>query len=416
MAEQGAQGPSRQLSDREETRLLDMESNIRRATFLELFLDLVFVFALTRISLRLVTDFTSHGRILVVEAGQSLLLFLVLWLIWVTNAHLTSRMDPDAPVVQFVVLLTMVGSMVMAIAVPEGFGERSLILAAAYVAVQLGRALVLLVSGFDETDSQNPSALPRILVWSGVTAAPWLAGGIVDEESIRGVLWGAALILDYAGLTFGWPVPRLGRSLFGGRSIAGEHLAERYQQFLLIALGETILTIGVTTSDDTGLTRDRAIGFGLAMLTTMQLWRIYFFRAGHVLPQAITSAREPVRFGLAATYTHLVMVAGIVLAGVGYELFIDHPSGRVVPAWLFPILGGPALFLAGRAGFEFQVFGRISRSRVAGILALGLLAPAALFVAPLAAGGIAVAVLLGVVVVDALRSHGRTDEAPAPPV
>ncbi|MFE9204959.1 low temperature requirement protein A [Micromonospora sp. NPDC007230] len=201
-----------------------------------------------------------------------------------------------------------------------------------------------------------------------------------------------------------------------GRSIAGEHLAERYQQFLLIALGESILTIGFTLSGDAGFTRERTIGFALAMLTTVQFWRIYFFRAGHLLPLAITSAREPVRLGIAASFTHLVMVAGIILTGAGYELFIDHPLGHTVPAWLFAILGGPALFLVGRASFEFEVFSRISRSWVAGLLALGLLTPAMLFAPPLAAGGVATAVLFGVVVLAELRAHGEAPEKPTPPI
>ena len=161
---------------------------------------------------------------------------------------------------------------------------------------------------------------------------------------------------------------------------------------------------------------EQTAGFAVALLTTVLLWRIYFYRAGHVLPLAITGARDPARLGAAMAFSHVIMVAGIVLTTVGYELFIAHPLGHSVPAWLFAILGGPVLFLAGRAPFEFQVFGRVSRSRVAGLLALGVLVPAMFHVPPLAAGGTAAAVLLGVALSDARRSRGRAPEPAAPPI
>ncbi|MFE9207528.1 low temperature requirement protein A [Micromonospora sp. NPDC007230] len=197
------------MSDPREARLPRMGVGTQRATFLELFLDLVFVFALTRVTQRLVTDFTTEQRILVSEVGQTLLLFLALWLIWATNAYLTSRLDPETPVVVFVMVLTMFGSMVMAIAVPQGFSERALIFAGAYVAVQLGRTLALLVVAGGGQDPENPAALPRVLIWTGLTAVPWLVGGSAGQGPVRGVLWSLALGLDYAGLTLGWPVPRL---------------------------------------------------------------------------------------------------------------------------------------------------------------------------------------------------------------
>jgi low temperature requirement protein LtrA len=110
------------------------------------------------------------------------------------------------------------------------------------------------------------------------------------------------------------------------------------------------------------------------------------------------------------------MIAGIVLTGVGYELFITHPLGSGEPVWLFAILGGPVLFLAGRTPFEFQVFGRVSPSRVVGLVLLGALAPALMWVPPLAAGGAAATVLLAIACVDARRAHGRPPELPAPPI
>jgi low temperature requirement protein LtrA len=144
------------------------------------------------------------------------------------------------------------------------------------------------------------------------------------------------------------------------------------------------------------------------------LWRVYFYRAGSILPLAVTRARNPVRKSLAVAGTHLLMITGVFLAGVGFELFIDGPLVGPEPLWLVVILGGPALFLAGRAPFELEVFGRISRSRLAGLLALGLLIPAIWHLPPLAAG-VAVAVLLaGIAVSDAWRARGREPDQPMP--
>ncbi|MFY1690951.1 low temperature requirement protein A [Plantactinospora sp. WMMB782] len=401
--------------------LLRTEASSQRATFLELFLDLVFVFALTRVSQRLVEDFTSNQRILLAEAGQTLVLFLVLWFIWASTAWATSTLEPETLAVQGVVVVTVVCSMVVAVAVPEGFGDRGLIFAGAYLAVQFGRVGFFLLATRGRSVPGDPGTPRRVLFWAGVTALPWLVGGLAGENALRGVLWSVAVAVDYLGFTLGWPTPRLGRAHYGGQPFAGEHLAERYQQFLLIALGELILVTGISFSSTEGaaFTPARSAALGLALLTTVLLWRIYFYRAGHVLPNAIIQARDPTRLGLAAAYTHLVMIAGIVLTGVGFELSITHPFGHIVPAWLIAILGGPALFLAGRAGFEFQVFGRVSWTRVAGLVLLAasaVLVPVTRRLPLLTVAGITAAVLLGVALSDLRRAWGQTPEQPAPPV
>ncbi|MFR9779658.1 low temperature requirement protein A [Micromonospora sp. MS34] len=132
-----------------------------------------------------------------------------------------------------------------------------------------------------------------------------------------------------------------------------------------------------------------------------------------LLPRAITAAREPARQSVAAALTHLVMISGVVLAGAGFELYIIEPTSRPEPNWLVAILGGPALFLLGRAPFELQVFRRISLSRLIGLLALGLLIPAVWHAPPLVAGAGATAVLAGIAVADAWHARSREPEPPA---
>jgi low temperature requirement protein LtrA len=153
----------------------------------------------------------------------------------------------------------------------------------------------------------------------------------------------------------------------------------------------------------------------MSFATTVMLWRIYFYRAGTVLADAIAATPEPSRLGQSVGYTHLVMVVGIVVTGVGYELVIDHPLGHLNPAWLAAILGGPALFLAARSRFEYDVFGRVSRSRVIALLALAALGPAMIPFPPLIATTAATAVLTGVAVSDAIRARKGPPEAASPP-
>ncbi|MET8833751.1 low temperature requirement protein A [Micromonospora sp. NPDC004540] len=116
-----------------------------------------------------------------------------------------------------------------------------------------------------------------------------------------------------------------------------------------------------------------------------------------------------------AVFAHLIMVAGIVVIAVGDELVIEHPLGHTPPAWITVILGGPALFIAGRGMFEYRVFARVSRSRLIGVLLLAATSPAAFFLPPLLVAIAPALVLAGIAVSDAARARGRPPEPPSPP-
>ncbi|MEU9825765.1 low temperature requirement protein A [Micromonospora chersina] len=376
-------------------RLVREEAGWMRASFLELLFDLVFVFALNQVSLRLVDDFSTGHELLIGEAAPTLLLFLALWVLWLSTVALTSRRRPDLLLVQALVFMSMAGAVVMAVVVPQGFEQRALVFAGAYTAVRISRLLLLLIVR-RQTD---PVAI-------AVSAVLWIVGALVHEQGLRAVLWALALAIGYVRGTAAF-------ERFAGVPIAGEHVAERLQQFYLITLGEAIFVAGKGLSAS-GLGTPHAAGFGLAFVAIVLLWRVYFYRAGATLPLAITGAQNPLRQSVAVAGTHLLMIAGVFLAGVSFELYIMEPLGRPEPNWLIAILGGPALFLAGRSLLELQAFSRISRSRLAGLLALGLLIPATWHLPPLAAGGAAAAVLAGVAGSDAWRARGRAPELPAP--
>jgi low temperature requirement protein LtrA len=383
--------------------LLRSPEDPQRATFLELFFDLAFVFALTQLSQVLSQRLDRSG------AFQTLVLLLAMWWIWFSTAWITNRLDPRRPAVQMVVIATLVGSLVMTAALPEAFGGYALIFAGSFAVIQVGRLLTLMIA--QRSDPQH--GFTRVLFWAAVSAVPWIVGAFVHGTA-RGALWTLAAAIDYTLFALGYPTPRLGRLPASRQPLLAEHLAERYRQFFIIALGELILVTGLAFSGG-GFAVDRSAAFIVSIATTVLLWRIYIYRAGELLSAAIAAAPDQFRLARSTSYGHLVMVAGIVVTAVGDKLLITHPLGHTRAAWIAVILGGPALFLAGRAGFEYLVFARVSWDRPIGLLVLAALAPGMLLVPPLVVGLAATAVLAGIAICDAARSRGHPPEPPSPP-
>jgi low temperature requirement protein LtrA len=378
----------------------------QRATFLELFFDLVFALGLTQLSRGLIQHLTWTG------AFQTLMLLLALWWVWGFTAGVTDRFDPQRPPIQLLVVASMLGSLLLAGAVPEAFSQQGPLFAGAYVAINVGRSafLVLLL----RSQGQEVRRLwARHLVWFGVSAVPWIAGAVV-HDSARAALWALAVAVDYAVAGLRWPTPGLGRGTVSELSPASEHIAERYRQFFIIALGELIVVPGLAFSGG-GFHADRTMALVVSFATTVLLWRIYIYRAGELFGTAVATARDPVGVVLSAVYSHLVMVAGIVVTAVGDELVIAHPFGHTQPAWIAVIFGGPGLFLVGRAIFEYAVFNRVSRNRWIGLLVLTALTPLMLHSPPLIVALAATTVLTGIAAWDTARARRRPPKTPSPP-
>ncbi|MEO3748155.1 low temperature requirement protein A [Plantactinospora sp. B5E13] len=385
--------------------------SVGRATFLELFLDLVYVFALTRLSQRLTDDFTVSRRTMLSELGQTSLVLLALWQVWLFHAWATSRFDPRRIEIQLLTVATMFGAMIMAVSLPQAFGDRGEIFAVTFVALQFGRSafLALALRGHH----RQPSTV-RILFWVALSSAFWIAGALTGGLG-RGLCWTAGVVLDFVGAALRWPTPGLGRSDARSWGVGSTHLAERYQQILLIAVGEAILLIGFVLSN-VGFAIERTTTFVAAFVVTVLFWRIYFYQAGRPLADALAQATDPLRFSRAAGYTHLMMLCGILTTVVGYALVIADPFQPRDFSWLGLILGGPVLFLLGRIWYEREVFGRVARSRWFGLLGYALLTPVAVVVPLLAVPLLATAVLAGVVVADAVRDRGHLLIEPNPPL
>lgn len=357
----------------------------QRAGFVELLFDVVLVFAFSRLSDRLVEHVTWGGFY------SAMVLTLALWWLWYRMAWTTNRYDPTRPMIQVMVIMTMLGALLMAAALPRAFEERGVVFAGVYVAVEVLRHVWLVLFG---GDGYRRLVSIRIVFWACLSAVPWIVG-IFADDGARLVWWSVAVIIDYAGGLLDFPTPRLGRAGLRGQPIAEEHLTERYRQVLIIAFGESILTSGIRFSPY-GFERQRTAALLVAFVITVLLWQIYYYRAGEMLPAAIASARSPASIGDLAAYAHLIMVIGVAVSAVGDELIISQPFGGLEPSWALVILGGPALFLMGRSMLDYAAFSRISWSRPIGVVLLAALAPVAGVLPPLLVALCAALVLAGV--------------------
>jgi low temperature requirement protein LtrA len=348
----------------------------QRVTFMELFFDLVYVFAVTQLAHLLLGHLSALG------AAQTLLLLLAVWWAWVYNAWFTNWFDPDRSPVRLLLLAIMLVSLIMSATLPQAFfTNRGLFFAGAYVMMQVGRtAFAVAGLGSDPPLRRN---FQRITIWCVGSGVLWLAGGLAAGTA-REALWLAAVLVDYAAPASGFFVPGLGRSLTTDWTITGGHLAERCQLFLIIALGESILDTGASFGD-LSWTAARVGAFVVAFAGTVALWWIYFYRSAEGGSHVISSTGDPGRLGRSAyTYFHLPMVAGIIVTAVADELTIAHPGGRTLAATTTVILGGPALFLAGHALYKWALARRVFASRVVAIVALAALTPFAAIAPPLA--------------------------------
>jgi low temperature requirement protein LtrA len=218
----------------------------------------------------------------------------------------------------------------------------------------------------------------------------------------------AAVAVDLIGPIAGYSTPGLGRSTTHDWNISGEHMAERCQLFVIIALGESILVTGATFSE-LEISGETLAGFVIAFLGSVALWWVYFDRSAEAAAEAIAHSDDPGALGRNAyTYMHLPMVAGIIVTAVGDELAIAHPLGHASPETVATVLGGPALFLAGHALFKRAVFGVVSMPRLVAIVVLGIVALAGRDWAPIALATAALVILAGVSVWDARTERDLT--------
>jgi low temperature requirement protein LtrA len=373
-------------------------------TSMELFFDLVYVFAVTQLSRYLYDHLTARGAL------ETLVLFLAVWWAWNYTAWATNWIDPDTSPVRVLLLGLMLLSLIMSAAIPEAFGSRGLAFAGAYVAIQLVRSGFMVAAFGRERMGRNYS---QLLAWSAIAGVFWLAGGIVHGDA-RLVVWIVALAVDYGAPIHGFWLPGAGRTPTRDWTLAGGHLAERCRLVLLIALGESILAVGATFG---GLTWSASVvaAFVVGFVGTVSLYWIYFGGHAERAGEVIERADDPTRIGRTGyAYAHGIMVGGVIVVAVGIELTIGHATGATSAAAAWVILAGPALYLAGNSLFKYTLAGRPPVSRLVAIAVLALLTPLAAVVDPLALSTAAAVVTVTLAVVLGRSGSGEVAAAERP--
>ena len=354
---------------------------------IELFFDLVYVLAVTQLTHHLIDHLSLRG------AAETLVLGLGVWAAWSATAWTTNFFEPNTVPIRLTLLALMLASLVMSAAIPDAFGDRGLAFAGAYVALNLGRGLFVVAAL--GRDHHLTGTFARPLAWSTLSGVFWIAGAFADGD-LRLLIWAAAVAIEYVGATFGYPVPGYGHSRSVDYTISGEHMAERCQLFIILALGESILITGGQFGELPG-SASTVAAFVVAFVGSVALWWIYFDRGAELARHVIASAPDPGRLGLIAyTYFHIPIVAGVIVAAAADELTLAHPNDEVDTATAAVILIGPALYLIGTALFRRAVWGAWSSTYAVALVALAALIPLAFVASALVLAAAATAVVVAV--------------------
>jgi low temperature requirement protein LtrA len=332
-----------------------------RVTPLELFFDLVFVLALTQCTALMSNHPTWSGL------AQGLLVLCMLWWSWTGYAWLTSVVDPEEGAVRLVMFGAIASLLIVSLCVPEAFGELALVFALAYGAVRIAHIGLFMLAS-PEDDALRHSVL-------GLAASTFIAVGLLAIASLfdglaQGGIWLLALLLDMGG-----------PYLFGseGWKLVPGHFAERHGLIIIIALGESIVAIGVGAAGALTFGIGAAAVLGVAL--TAAMWWTYFDIVAIVSGRRLVDA-EPGRVQNemardSYSYIHLLMVAGIVMVALGLKKTIGHFGDPLDTVPAFALLGGLALYLLGHVAFRYRHVHTINRQRLLLSIVLLALVPAA---------------------------------------
>lgn len=335
-----------------------------RVTSIELFFDLVFAFAITQLSHHLLADLTFDG------AGQTVLLLMAIWMIWLHTTWVTNWLDPLRTPVRAMLLVQMLGSLIVSAAIPEAFGPSGLVLAAAIAVIQISRTLFM-IAALRNRSPANELNYQRILVWIILSSVLWLVGSLLDGQA-RLIAWGLAVVADYIAPPLSFYVPGLGRSNPADWDVDGGHIAERCAGFVLIVFGESIVVTGSSLAAH-AWTAETLLAFAVAFTSCVTLWWIYFDTGAERGSERISMAAIPGALARSAySFLHLPIIAGILVAAVGDDLLLAEPSASAEPAIL---IGGPALYIAGNLLFKSAIATRPPLSHLVGLTLLAALTP-----------------------------------------
>jgi low temperature requirement protein LtrA len=367
-----------------------------RVTPLELFFDLVFVLAITQCTALMASDPTWRGL------ARGVLVLGLLWWSWVGYAWLTSVVDPEEGAVRIAIFVAMAALLVTALCVPTTFAEddTATIFAVAYGLVRWGQVALIWLGARDDPNMRH--SVSTLAGSTTVGVAIVLAGSFVSNATVQLAIWALALFIDMAGPYF------FGAA--GWRLVPG-HFAERHGLIVLIALGESIVAIGVGAQAgiDAGVIGAAILGTALAAA----IWWLYFDVVAIVAARRLANA-EPGRpqntmARDSYSYLHFPMVAGIVLIALGMKKTLAHVEEHLHTVPAAALLGGTALYLLAHVAFRYRHVRTLNTRRLGLATVLVALIPAATALPALATLAVVTALLIGLIVYET-RSYGPARE------
>jgi low temperature requirement protein LtrA len=364
-----------------------------RVTPLELFFDLVFVLALTQCTALMTAEPTWDGL------AKGLLVLAVLWWSWVGYAWLTSVVDPEEGAVRLVIFAAMAALLVASLCVPGAFGGEALLFAGAYAAVRAAHILLFVLASGDD---QNLRRSVTGLAASTAVGVAILIGAAFVDDGLRLALWGLAVLLDAGGpFVFG---------VEGWKLVPG-HFAERHGLIVLIAIGESIVAIGVGAQ--AGIDAGVVLAAALGTVVAAAFWWLYFDVVALAAERRLSSAAPGREQNAMArdsfSYLHFPMVAGIALVAVGMKKTLAHVEDplKLVPA--AAMLGGTAIYLIAHVAFRLRNIGTLNKQRLVTAVVLVLLLPAAVALPSLATLAILAALLVALITYETIRYAATRD-------
>ncbi|HUQ62208.1 MAG TPA: low temperature requirement protein A [Acidimicrobiales bacterium] len=363
-----------------------------RVTPLELFFDLVFVLAITQCTTLMAGEPTWHGL------AKGLLVLGVLWWAWVGYAWLTSVVDPEEGAVRIAMFAAMAAFLVVALCVPKAFDDLGLTFAVSYGLVRAAHIALFVLASRDE------SAFRRSVIGLGLGSAigvSLLIGASFVHGEVQGGLWVLALLLD-AGEPF----------LFGaeGWKLVPGHFAERHGLIVIIALGESIVAIGVGAA--AGVTAGVIAAAVLGMALAAAMWWAYFDVVAYVAARRLSSLPEGRKRNEMArdsySYLHFPMVASIVLVALGMKKTLAHVDDPLATVPAVALIGGVALYLLAHVAFRLRNFHTVNKQRLLVALVLMALVPLGTEVPAIAALGACAILFCTLIAYEAVRfAEGR---------